>query len=718
MRPDEQASGPASGAGHGLPPTHVQHHTEGGTEIVAPPAPGPLAPSIHSAPTLSRTQVPSDDPPPLPDGRIPAVPGFQILGLLGVGSYGRVYQAREIATGKKVAIKFFTHGPGTRWQTLLEEVRQHAQLDAVQGIIDLKRVDASADPPYYVMAFADRGSLADRLAREKRVSPAEALNLFRQAAQALAYVHAKGICHCDIKPANVLLDARGHALLADFGQAQPTSEGSPALGTLFFMPPEQADRRNTLPDPCWDVYALGAVLFTMLTGERPRFDPSIQDELDEIIDLDFRLERYRRWLVHAPQPTAHHDVPGVDAKLAGIVDRCLRLEPRQRFADAGEILAALSRRDLERRRRPMLLFGLSASILALGITAWTASRNENEALDSYERDLTNQLLDSNRSSASLIAGAVEPQMLRRLQRVTGAVTPDLFAATRDGNRPQIETTLRHLMSTDGRPAQRFAEATVTNDKGRLLGMVRLTRAAEGNQRRGPLVLEEVDPGGLHRKYPHFSWRDWFSGQGDRFEDWERHHPPIREPHVSDPYRSSLDPEGLFVSISAPIRDPANRKAEPIGVLEAAILMPEMNRWLREARIARGGFAVLLDRRRHAVLHPNPLHRPRLRERARRVITPEEEARLFATPLGTIPRYRDPVDHKEYLAGYVRMSEAGLGWIVLVQHDREQVLRPIQDLRDRLSWVGWESFAVTSVLIGGLWGWLYWMVRRLDHPGEG
>jgi serine/threonine protein kinase len=698
---DESAPHPADDPQAGPAPTSSPQLTEGATEAVGPPpTPDPSLPAteIHGP-------IPS-----LPDGRLPRVPGYEVLTLLGAGSFGRVYKAREAQTGKVVAIKFFTHGAGARWQALLEEVRQHARFDAVRGIIDLKQVVAAADPPYYVMAFADGGSLADRLARQPRLPAEEAVGLFRQAAEALAYVHAKGICHCDLKPGNVLLDARGHVLLADFGQAQPTSDGSPALGTLFYMPPEQAAVGNTLPDPSWDVYALGAVLYVMLTGERPRFDAAMQDEMARLPDVATRLARYREWLRAAPAPSAHHRVPGVDADLARILDRCLSLDAGRRFPDAGALLAALSQRDRTRRRRPLLLFGLAASLFTLFITAFTESRANNEAVDTYERDLTSQLLDSNRSSASLIAGAFENQLRSRLQRVSDGVTPELVEATRDNDRPTLEHLLEQLMLTgEGRVSQRFAETTVTNARGELLAMVRLGKRDEEGRARAALV--PMDPKTLRSPYRHVSWRDWFSGKGDRYDQTDRHHPPIEALHVSDPYASALDPDGLFISISAPIRDEGGKV---IGVLEAAILMAEMGRWLREAHIARDGAVVVLDRRGHCVLHTARPYRPRLGQPARRLMTADELAERFPVAMGTVARFFDPLESDEQLAGYARMADERIGWVVLVEHGRGRVLAPIHALRDRPGWIGWQSYVVIVVLVGGLWGGLFWTLRRAER----
>src|SRR5690606_20160783 len=90
----------------------------------------------------------------------------------------------------------------------------------------------------------------------------EAVEVFREVAVGLSHAHDKGVLHCDLKPANILLDQDLKPRLADFGQSRLSHEQRPALGTLFYMAPEQADL-EAVPDASWDVYALGALLFTM-----------------------------------------------------------------------------------------------------------------------------------------------------------------------------------------------------------------------------------------------------------------------------------------------------------------------------------------------------------------------------------------------------------------------------------------------------------------------
>jgi serine/threonine protein kinase len=636
----------------------------------------------------------------------PRVDGFEVLELLGEGSFGWVWKARDLSNGKTVAIKFFHHGATDRWQALLEEVQQHAHLDGVRGIVDLKKVLARNNPPCYVMAFADRGSLAGRL-EHGPLPPAEAIELFHQAAHALAYVHAKGVCHCDLKPGNILLDARGRALLADFGQATLCSADSPALGTFFYMAPEQASLAEVLPDPRWDVYGLGAVLYASLTGLPPRFDEKVNEELAGIHDLASRLLRYRQWIGKAPAPAAHRRVAGMDAELARLIDRCLDPDPERRPRDAGVLLALLERWARRKRQRPILWVGLAASILALCVTALIGIRGKNAAVDVHQRELLSQQLDSDLTSASLVAEAVQEQLLSRLRRVEATATREMAVCLKRRDRDSLERMLLAMMSSDGSPSGRFAEATVSNANGELKAMARL----QGGR------LRAMDPRTLRTRYPHFSWRDWYSGRGDRYEEAHRFHRAVAAPHISDPYVSSMDPADLFISISVPIRDPAHPKREPLGVLEAAVRLQELSRWLRQSRIGRHGFVVLLDRRGYCVLHADPSFRPKFGTRPERFLPVGWEQELFPDKLGTIESYRDPVLGRDFMAGYARMTDPRIGWVALVQHDRKEMLAPTAALRQRLDWIGIQSFALVAAVTGGLWGCLFWMLKR-SRPGEG
>ena len=215
------------------------------------------------------------------------------------------------------------------------------------------------------MEYVEQGSLEDLLKRDGKLAVRDAVTLFREVAVGLLHAHGKGVLHCDLKPANVLLDQDSRPRLADFGQSRLSHEQTPALGTLFYMAPEQADLQ-AVPDVRWDVYALGALLFCMLTGAPPYRSEATVTEFETATDLEERLARYRQLIESSPPPTAHRQVPGVDRELADIVDGCLAADRRQRFANVQEVLDALDAREQRRARRPLVLLGLRRAGVAAG----------------------------------------------------------------------------------------------------------------------------------------------------------------------------------------------------------------------------------------------------------------------------------------------------------------------------------------------------------------
>src|SRR3954469_18834439 len=206
--------------------------------------------------SLQKTRPPTD------------VPGYVMQRFLGAGAYGEVWAGQDRNTGRRVAIKFYAHRRGVDWSLLSREVEKLVFLSADRYVVQLLEVGWDADPPFYVMEYVESGSLEDRLQREGTFTAAEATEMFREIAIGLVHAHGRGVLHCDLKPANILLDQDHKPRLADFGQSRLSHEQKPALGTLFYMAPEQADLQ-AVPDVRWDVYALGAMLYTLLLGIPP-----------------------------------------------------------------------------------------------------------------------------------------------------------------------------------------------------------------------------------------------------------------------------------------------------------------------------------------------------------------------------------------------------------------------------------------------------------------
>ncbi|MEL7338532.1 MAG: serine/threonine-protein kinase, partial [Planctomycetota bacterium] len=330
------------------------------------------------------------------------VPGYRLESFLGSGAFGQVWVGRDLNTGRPVAVKFFLHRGGVNWSLLSHEVKNLVQLSADRHIVQVLEVGWDSDPPFYVMELVTGGSLEDELTNRGALPVSEAVALFRKICVGLNHSHSKGVLHCDLKPANILLGEDHEPRLADFGQSRMTHDQTPALGTLFYMAPEQADLGST-PSSYWDVYAVGAIMYRMLTGGPPYRDDSIIEQLDTAGSLPKRLQRYRESIQQANPPSRHVQLPGVDRELSRIVSRCLAADPEDRFTNVQEILDRLDRRAEMRAKRPLILLGVLGPILLLVATGIFASRTIKQASKSLTDGLRQEAFESNRRAATSAA---------------------------------------------------------------------------------------------------------------------------------------------------------------------------------------------------------------------------------------------------------------------------------------------------------------------------
>jgi len=278
-----------------------------------------------------------DDEPPLTPGTVLAE-RYRVHDLVGRGGMGAVYRAEHLALGKTVAVKVLRTSHGAR-----EDIVRRFQREAVAAsrirhpsIVEVTDFGRTPDGRFYLaMELVEGETLARRLARLGPLPPAEAMSLVRELARALAAAHARGIYHRDIKPENVLLGRDGTAKLADFGIARlaegPRDARETAAGLIFgtphYMSPEQAAGQRQ--DGRSDIYALGVLLFELLTGAPPYLGASATHVL--AAHLLSPVPRLPAQGLHGPLPPA----------LADLVARMMAKNAAERPDTMAEVEAAL-----------------------------------------------------------------------------------------------------------------------------------------------------------------------------------------------------------------------------------------------------------------------------------------------------------------------------------------------------------------------------------------
>jgi serine/threonine-protein kinase len=249
---------------------------------------------------------------------------------------GVVYHARQKSLQRSVALKMIRTGSLTD-AGAVARFRAEAQTIARlrhPHIVHVHEVGEHDGAPYFTLELVEGGSLRDRL-KERPYSDREAAHLVEVLARALHHAHGLGIVHRDLKPANILLATDGAPKVADFGLAKLLSDESGAtrtgtvLGTASYMAPEAAAGKVKEVGPAADVYALGAILYELLTGQPPFRGASF-------------LEILRKVEQETPPPPRVHN-PRVDRALEAICLKCLEKVPGDRYASAQELADDLGR---------------------------------------------------------------------------------------------------------------------------------------------------------------------------------------------------------------------------------------------------------------------------------------------------------------------------------------------------------------------------------------
>ncbi len=255
---------------------------------------------------------------------------YRLTRLLGAGGFGEVYEAEHRLIQQRRAIKLLLerhfHDPKQR-ERFLREARTLASLDH-PNILPVLEMDEAGDLLYLVMPLYQRGTLSDLLKQQTTPLPlAEVEQYLAQICAALGYAHARGIAHLDLKPENLLLHEDGRLVLADFGLAHLLKQGhmqggsSMFLGTPYYMAPEQFRGE---PEPRSDLYALGIILYQLLTMQRP-----FTGNTPEAVMMKHVLE--------AP-PALHAAYPAAPAALEPVIQKALAKQPADRYQTAGALL--------------------------------------------------------------------------------------------------------------------------------------------------------------------------------------------------------------------------------------------------------------------------------------------------------------------------------------------------------------------------------------------
>lgn len=409
---------------------------------------------------------------------------FRIESILGVGGMGVVYLATDLALGVPVALKLLRPELAHR-QDAFERFRQELLLARQVSSPRVVRIHDLAQHQgrwLISMDYVDGQSLDHHLDSHAPLPVEDALRLARQIAEGLAAAHARGVVHRDLKPANILLDTQGNAYISDFGVARSLATSGQTrtgavVGTPDYLSPEQA--RGEHVDARSDLYALGLMLYEMLTG-KPAFAGGTVAEV-----LAQRMLKVPASVTHG-----RADVP---AWVARLVDRLLRPQAAHRFQSAGEVIAAIDRREVPRRvyadyiRPHALLLAIATIVLLMLATlGWWQLRDRAATLalsPPLERLLVLPITQAGATDARLVA--LSAHLRDALAAIPGFAVVDrertqqaLRQLDPDGNARLDIDTLQRIAA-----AKRVLQSSLVGTQGRWHVQSRLFTAGQA-----PLTL--------------------------------------------------------------------------------------------------------------------------------------------------------------------------------------------------------------------------------------
>jgi tetratricopeptide (TPR) repeat protein len=385
--------------------------------------------------------------PPAP-APLPRIPGYEVISELGRGGMGVVYFARQVRLNRPCALKTILagdHAPPEAIIRFLGEAETVARLRH-PSIVQIHAIGDHDGRPYIELEYIEGGSLASRLDGTPW-APLRAAELVETVARGIHEVHLLGIVHRDLKPANILLAADGTPKLTDFGLAKSMYADSgltrtdSILGSPSYMAPEQASGRVKEVGPAADIYALGAILYELLTGRAPFRAATLFETLEQVQSVE-------------PVPPSRLQ-PGLPRDLQTIVLKCLEKDPSHRYGSPreladdlgryrrGESIRARPAGPIERglkwmKRRPLEAALLGITGLALLSLTWAI------AASTYDRHLEkkNRALD-----AALLSVEQERTRARRSFDQARAVIDHFIAQIEERlDEPQLKPVRDELLA--------------------------------------------------------------------------------------------------------------------------------------------------------------------------------------------------------------------------------------------------------------------------------